>query len=161
MIVVENVIGGYEREVVNWVKKHCQELGYEQVIQENKDKTPDLIMLRNGKEVKVEVETYSSSFIKHGHKLEDVDEVLCVVKDKELPLKTVKIKQLMLWHDLNGDDLVDFFKLKPNQILVNNKTGEVIHHLQEDWANLSEKHEEEIRVHLRKQAKTLLKTRFS
>ena len=160
MIIVENIMSGYEQEVVNWVKKNYKELRYKEIIQENKDKTPDLIMLRKGKEIKVEVETYSSSFIKHGHKLEDVDEVLCVVKDKELPLKTIKIEQLKLWYDLEADDLVDFFKLKPSQILVNNKTGEVMHHLQEDWTSLSEKQEEDIRKNLRLQRNYLLRRRL-
>jgi hypothetical protein len=46
-------------------------------------------MLRNGKEVKVEIEYLSSDFIKHKHKISDVDMVICCSED--VKLKGVKV----------------------------------------------------------------------
>jgi len=76
-------------------------------------------MIKNGKKVRVEVEIYASSFVKHNHNPNEIDEVICVVNDAKLPVNTIQIKQLRLWHQLKGDELVDFFKQRPDTILIN------------------------------------------
>lgn len=83
---VQKIIRAYEHEVVQWVKNHHKELGYDKILSENKDKIPDFIMVRNCKNIKVEIEIYASHFLKHKHDPKKVDEVLCVV-----PLKQPKL----------------------------------------------------------------------
>ncbi|MBI2106789.1 hypothetical protein HYT57_02285 [Candidatus Woesearchaeota archaeon] len=159
MINIDNIICAYENEIIHWIKENYKELGYDEIIEENKDKVPDFIMLRKDKKVKVEVEIYSSSFIKHKHNSENVDEVLCVIKDADLPAKTIKIQQLRLWYELQGDDLVGFFKEMPDTILVNHKTGQTINHFQDEWTNLSAETESKIIENLRLQSNFLHRKR--
>jgi len=88
-----------------------------------------------GKEekIKVEIETHSGNFYIHKHKTEDVDEVLCVVLDKELPVKTIKLNQLIMWYQLPEDELLKFFKNAPDQILKDNRTNRVFWHFRDTW----------------------------
>lgn len=153
MINIQNIICGYEREIVRWIKDHYNELGYERIIKADDREFPDFIMLRNGKKVRVEVEIYSSYFLKHKHNPKEVDEVLCIVNDARLPIETIEIKQLKLWYYLKGDDLVDFFKQSPDNLLINHQTGETIHHFQDDWLNLTKEREIQIRKNLNEEAK--------
>lgn len=153
MVNIQNIIRAYETEVISWISEHHKELGYDAIIHENSRKGPDLVMLKNGKKVTVEVEIYASSFLKHNHNTDEVDEVLCVVNDVKLPLKTIKIKQLEVWHNLEGDDLVDFFKQTPDTVLINHKTHQTLYHFQNEWLNLSKEKEMQIREELNKQAK--------
>jgi hypothetical protein len=94
------ILNGYEEEVVSWYRRNYKTLGYDEILEENTRSTPDFVMLRKGKKIKVEIETHSGDFYIHKHKIEDVDEVLCVVLDKELPDKTIKLKQLIMWYQL-------------------------------------------------------------
>ena len=48
----------------------------------------------------MEVEIYSKYFLKHKHDIKLVDEILCIVDDARLPVKTVEIKDLKLWYHL-------------------------------------------------------------
>ncbi len=141
MVDVNNIICGYEQEVVEWIKNHYKELGYDQIIEENSQKTPDFIMQKGTQKVRVEVEIYAKSFFKHGHKEEQVDEVFCIINDAKLPIKTTEIKQLRLWYHLSADELIDLFKILPDKILINHKTGELIHHFQDDWIGLTKEKE--------------------
>lgn len=152
---IKNIICGYEHEVIDWIKDNYKLFGYDNILEENKDKLPDFIMIKNGKKIRVEVEIYSSSFIKHKHDPKNVDEVLCVINDLELPVKTIKIKQLRLWYQLQGDELVDFFKAMPDTLLVDHRCGQTIYHFQDDWVNLSEEKEKIIRENLIIQSKFL------
>ncbi len=151
----QNVICGYEYEVVRWIRNNYKMLGYDKILSENKDKVPDFIMIKNNRKLRVEVEIYSNSFIKHKHNPKDVDEVLCVIDNCKLPIKTSTIKQLKLWYQLQGDELVDFFKAMPDALLIDHRCGQTIHHFQEDWINLSEKKEKAIRKNLIAQSKFL------
>lgn len=153
MVNIQNIICGYEREIIKWIKDNFKELGYEKIIKADERDFPDFIMLKNSRETRVEVEIYSSYFIKHKHNIGGVDEVLCVVNDTKLPVKTMEIEQLKLWYELKGDDLVDFFKQSPDNLLINHKTGETIHHFQEDWLNLTREREMQIRKSLNEEAK--------
>ena len=155
MVNTDNIVCAYESEVVSWIKENYQELGYNEIIEENRNKVPDFVMVRGGKKVRVEVEVYSSSFIKHKHDHEKVDEVLCVINDVKLPVKTIKIEELKLWYQLQGDELVDFFKTIPDSILVDHRSGQTIYHFQDDWINLSKEEENAIRERLRMQSRFL------
>jgi len=153
MINIDNIIRAYEYEVVSWIIEHCKDLGFEKIIEKNDRKVPDLVMLRDGKKVRVEVEMYSSSFLKHKHNPDDADEVLCVVNDKEIPVKTIVIKQLRFWYDLSADELVDFFKEMPDTLMIHHKKGLTVYHFQDEWLNLTPDREKSIRESLREQHK--------
>ncbi len=157
MINVDNVICGYEFEVVNWIKEHYKELGYDQILEEKSNQFPDFVFSRNGQKIRVEVEVYSSSFLKHGHDFKEVDEVLCLIKDKELPVKIIEIKALKLWYQLKGEELVDFFKQTPDCTLVDHRCGKNINHFQHEWLKLSPEDEVNIRKNLNLNAKLLEK----
>jgi len=137
MIDLNSIICGYEWEIVHWIKDNYKKLGYDKIIEINDRKCPDFVMLRGGKKIRVEVEIYSSYFVKHKHSFDDVDEVLCLVNDKELSVKVIKIPHLKLWYQLKADDRVDFLLDCPDRILVNHKTGERFHHFQDEWLKLS------------------------
>ena len=62
-------------------------MGFSKIIKGDEGKFPDFIMLRSGKEVKVELETISSNFILHKHEPSEIDYVVCIKKDKELNKK--------------------------------------------------------------------------
>lgn len=153
MVNIQNIICGYEREIVSWIKDHYKELGYEEIIKAEERGFPDFIMLKDGKNIRVEVEIYASYFLKHKHNPKEVDEVLCIVNDTKLPIKTTEIKQLKLWYRLKGDDLVDFFKQSPDSLLINHKTGQTVDHFQDDWSNLTKEREIQIRKNLNEEAK--------
>lgn len=149
MVDLDNIICAYEHELIHWIKEHYLELGYDEIVEINSQTFPDFVMLRHGKKIRVEAELFSSSFLKHGHDPDKVDEVLCVIKDKELPVKTIKIEQLRMWFELEPDEMVDFFKEMPDALLLQPRSGEIIHHIQDDWVNLTPEREEKIRKNLR------------
>ena len=149
MIKTENIILAYEYEIISWIKENYKELGYEKIIKCDTRGFPDFIMEKDGKEIRVEVEIYSKSFLKHKHDINQVDEILCIVDDAKLLVKTIEIKDLKLWYYLSADERVDLFKELPESLLINHKTGEQVYHFQDDWLNLSKEREQEIRKNLR------------
>ena|SRR3989344_3546367 len=149
MVKTENIILAYEGEIIHWIKEHYRELGYDDIIECKAQEFPDFIMKKGTKTIRVEVEIYSKSFVKHKHNLNQVDEILCIVDDAKLPVKTIEIETLKLWYHLSADKLVDLFKKLPDSLLVNHKTGEQVHHFQDDWLNLTKEREQEIRKNLR------------
>ena len=48
-------------------------------------------MTMDNKEVKVELETLSSHFIQHNNNPKHTDFVICLIKDKELPVTTIAV----------------------------------------------------------------------
>ncbi|MBS3151459.1 hypothetical protein J4443_03720 [Candidatus Woesearchaeota archaeon] len=151
----ENIICAYEYEIIDWIKENYKLIGYDKLLEENKNKIPDLVMLKNGKKANVEVEIYSSSFVKHKHNPSKIDEVLCLINDSKLSIKTIKIKQLKLWYHLQGNELVDFFKALPDTNLIDHRCNQTIYHHQKEWLNLSEKEERRIRENLEAQSRFL------
>ncbi len=73
-----------EGKIVNWFENNYKKLGFEKIIKKQWNKTPDFIMMKDGKEIKVEIEYLSSDFIKHRHKISEADVVICCKKDVEL-----------------------------------------------------------------------------
>jgi len=83
-----------EKQFADWFKENYKKLGYSKIIRGDISRCPDFVMVRNGKEVRVELETVSSNFLAHKHDLNKVDEILCLVKDVELGKPVKEIKQL-------------------------------------------------------------------
>lgn len=83
-----------ESELKKWVMDNYRKLGYSDMVRKDIGECPDLIMLRNGKEVKVELETVASNFLSHKHPFGKVDEIVCIVKDMELEKPVIGIDEL-------------------------------------------------------------------
>jgi len=77
-----------------WFEKNFEKLGYDSIVRKDIGIFPDFIMLKNGKEIKVELETISSNFILHNHDIDKADEVVCITKDVDLGIPIVEIKGL-------------------------------------------------------------------
>lgn len=88
-----------ESDFRNWFKQNYRKLGFSEIICSNTLKCPDFIMLKNGKEEKIELETKSSNFNLHNHLINEVDKVICIIKDAKLSIPIIKV---------NGIELVDF-----------------------------------------------------
>jgi hypothetical protein len=84
---------GSEQEFSNWFKENYYLFGFDSIIKENPRIFPDFIVKNGDKELRVELETHSSNFIMHKHNPNEVDLVICLVKNKELPVKTIEIKR--------------------------------------------------------------------
>jgi hypothetical protein len=83
-----------ESEFRQWFEKNYEELGYSSIVRKDIGIFPDYIMLRENKKVKVELEIFSSSFISHKHPVANVDEVICIKKDADLPVKVIEVSEL-------------------------------------------------------------------
>lgn len=83
-----------EKQFARWFKEHYKKLGFSKIIRGEISKCPDFIMLRNDKEIRVELETLASNFIAHKHSLDSVDEIICIIKDIELDKPVTEIKEL-------------------------------------------------------------------
>ena len=80
-----------ESDFRNWFKKNYHKLGFSKIVKSNSDCCPDFVMLRDDKEVRVELEVKSSNFYLHGHSVDDVDEIVCAIKDVDIPVPIIKI----------------------------------------------------------------------
>lgn len=97
-----------EGYVTHWFESNFEKLGFEKILKKQHNKTPDYIMLKDGREVKVEAEFLSSDFIRHKHRVEDVDVVVCAKKDVTLPVKVIELSDYMIAHrHLTGDEVID------------------------------------------------------
>lgn len=83
-----------EREFANWFRKNFKKLGFSKIVRGDISRFPDFIMLRDDKEVRVELETIASNFIAHKHNINDVDEIVCLVKDVVLDKPTFVVKDI-------------------------------------------------------------------
>ena len=81
---IKNKVMKNEGEFKKWFMKNYAKLGYSQIIRKDIGKFPDFIMLKNGKRMNVELETTASNFLAHKHPIDNVDEVVCILKDCEL-----------------------------------------------------------------------------
>jgi hypothetical protein len=73
-----------EKQFSEWFKINYSKLGYSKIIRGEISRCPDFIMLKNNKEVGVELETFASNFVLHNHDISKVDEIVCLIKDIEL-----------------------------------------------------------------------------
>ncbi len=83
-----------ESELKKWVIENYRKLGYSGIVRKDIGQCPDLIMLKDGKEIKVELETVASNFLSHKHLLDKVDEIVCAVKDMDLEKPVISIDEL-------------------------------------------------------------------
>ena len=81
--------GTTEGLVTNWFEKNFNLLGFIKIVK-NVNITPDYFAYTDEINFKkVECEFFSSSFIKHRHKIKDVDIVLCAFADVPLPVDII------------------------------------------------------------------------
>jgi hypothetical protein len=80
-----------EIEFTEWFKENYMLFGFTKIIKQSFNTFPDFVLLKDGIKVRVELETISSNFIFHGHKPQDVDLVICLLKDTELPVPLLEI----------------------------------------------------------------------
>ena len=78
-IIVKN-----EKQFAEWFRKNYRKLGFSKIVRGDISRCPDFIMMRDGKEIGVELETVASNFIAHKHQLDKVDEILCIIKNIDL-----------------------------------------------------------------------------
>lgn len=83
-----------ESELKKWVIDNYEKLGYSGIKRKDIGECPDLILLRNGEEVKIELETVASNFLSHKHPFDKVDEIICIVKDMDLEKPVTSIDEL-------------------------------------------------------------------
>ncbi len=83
-----------ESEFSKWFEKNFKKIGYEGIVKINKRKFPDFIMLRKGKNIRVELETLSSNFILHKHNPKGADEVVCIKENVKLKIPVIEVKEL-------------------------------------------------------------------
>lgn len=82
-----------ERDLHEWITVNYQIFGFDEIVESNLvGKFPDLIIKKNGETLRIEIETFASNFIQHGHDPNMVDMVICILKDVELPVKTLEIE---------------------------------------------------------------------
>lgn len=79
-----------EKQFAEWFEINFRLLGFDQIV-EKPAKCPDYIMLRGISKVRVELETMSGNFILHRHDPKDVDLVICLLKNKDLPVKILEL----------------------------------------------------------------------
>lgn len=80
-----------ERKLKNWFENNFEHFGFNKIKEKKRRDTPDYIMLKNGEEINVKIESISSNFFKKGHDSNDVDMVICLFVDQELPVETREI----------------------------------------------------------------------
>lgn len=84
-----------EKEFSDWFKKNYKKYGFSKIVRKNISTSPDFIMLKKGEKIGVELETLASNFILHKHNIKKIDFVLCLVKDLELGIPVIKVKELI------------------------------------------------------------------
>lgn len=107
-----------EADFNNWFRENYKSLGFSKIIRKDISSCPDFIMLdKNEKKVKVELEIKSSNFILHGHNPKKVDRVICVEKDQELNIPTTEVRDIRI---------VEFEKYKEPSFSTKNKIFKLV-----------------------------------
>ncbi|MBT7706051.1 hypothetical protein HN747_01250 [archaeon] len=88
-IIIKN-----EKQFSAWFRENFKQLGFDGMVRGDISRCPDYIMLRDGKEIRVELETLASNFLAHKHSYDDVDEIWCLVEDVKLEKLTVTVENL-------------------------------------------------------------------
>ncbi len=81
-----------ETQFGKWFEENFLLLGFDSIKLKNLNSFPDYVMLKDGKDVRVELETISSNFIAHRHDPEKVDLVICLLNNTDLPVHTIEIE---------------------------------------------------------------------
>lgn len=80
-----------EREFHEWFRYNFGLFGFDDVIKESFHSCPDFIVSKGDKQVRIELEIYSSGFVRHKHNPDSVDLVICLLKDRELPIEVLEL----------------------------------------------------------------------
>lgn len=99
-----------EDQFSRWFLENYNLIGFTQIYKQNRASFPDFVMIKDDKKVRVELETASSNFIKHGHDATEVDLIICLVKDIELPVEILEI------------NMFEFKTPKKSSVQLSNKT---------------------------------------
>jgi len=83
-----------EFEFKKWFENNYTKLGYNKIIRKDNGTFPDFIMMKDGKRIRVELETMSSNFKLHKHPINKVDEIVCIKKDVDLDVHTIEVSEL-------------------------------------------------------------------
>ena len=83
-----------ESEFKNWFRKNYRKFGFSKIVRDDIGECPDFIMLRDKKEVGVELETLASNFELHSHHKDEIDEIICIVNNRDLNIPTTEAKGL-------------------------------------------------------------------
>ena len=78
-----------EGELKKWFMTNYQKLGYSKIVRKDIGIFPDFIMLKNNREIRVELETLSSNFILHNHNVKKVDEIVCIKHNSGLNVPVI------------------------------------------------------------------------
>ena len=82
-----------ERGFREWFLSNYQNLGYDKILESYLTKTPDFIMLKGDKRVKIELELFSKNA--RAHKINEVDEVVCVREScADVPWPVIEVKEV-------------------------------------------------------------------
>jgi len=84
-----------EKQYHNWMESNYKLFGFDSLVKSNKTKFPDLILKKNDKIIRVELEIHSSNFILHKHKKEETDLVICIIKDKKIGVPILEINNFI------------------------------------------------------------------
>ena len=83
-----------EKQFHRWVEDHIRDFGFDEVVTSQLTRFPDIVAKKDGERTRIEVETMSSNFLLHQHDPSMCDLVICLVKDVELPIKIVVVKEV-------------------------------------------------------------------
>ena len=79
-----------------WFKDNYHKLGYDEILKSSTNSTPDYVMGRKKKKVRVELEVFASNFVHHGHTPKEVDEVVCVYHDRAVPVEVITVNEYLM-----------------------------------------------------------------
>jgi len=82
-----------ERGFREWFVSNHQKLGYNKILESYLTETPDFIMLKGDKRVKVELEIFSKNA--RAHKINEIDEVVCFREScVDVPWPVIEVKEV-------------------------------------------------------------------
>lgn len=108
-IQTPNTFSG-ERDFNEWFYENYSLCGFDAIKERFAQQFPDYIMLKDGFEIRVELEVASSNFIAHRHDPAGVDVVLCLWIDKPISVPVIEI----LPFDYKPDVPIHTVKVDPN-----------------------------------------------
>lgn len=117
-----------EFEMKKWFEKNFKKLGYSQIINKDGGIFPDFVMLRDGKKVRVELETISSNFLLHNHNITKVDELVCIEKNIDFFI-VIEASRLPYKEILEDDEVKPTFLGNKENIKLNKNDIKIIKEL--------------------------------
>jgi hypothetical protein len=132
-----------EFEFKQWFRKNYRKFGFSKIVRDDIGEFPDFIMLKDNKDVRIELEILASNFELHNHSLNKVDEIFCLINDSSLKIPITEIKQLKYQGKLRISATVDKETVKILEDLVDQKKYRNYSHAIESAIELLKKISEE------------------